>query len=262
MRVPDWIELADGTRIGILYEDRSVMALDKPPGWVLPPAYRHHTVRDLQEALVAGVSSRAYWARRRNVKFLRYIHRLDAETTGVLLFAKSAGAVPAYSRLFASRQMNKAYLAVVGGQPGQPRWSCRLRLGRDPKDRGRMRVDPEQGKRAHTDFRTLGSIGARHETRSLVLAFPQTGRTHQIRVHLAAAGCPVLGDSLYANSLNHRTRCADAFPLALRAVSLRYQDPFTRRKVSIRAPVESFLRAFGFPAELEHALDRELEAPV
>src|SRR4029077_20737636 len=102
MAKPNFIELPTGEQIPILYEDRSVLAIDKPPGWMLVPFSWQKTRRNLQAALGSVSAARDFWARSRNLKFLRFVHRLDAETTGVLLMAKSLGAVDSYGELFES----------------------------------------------------------------------------------------------------------------------------------------------------------------
>jgi RluA family pseudouridine synthase len=234
---PAHIELPTGEIIRILYEDRSVIAIDKPRGWMLVPFSWQKTARNLQAALTSSIAAGDFWARSRNIRFLRHVHRLDAETTGILLLAKSLGAVDAYGELFESRRMDKHYLAVVHGAPKQNEWICRLKLAPDPRQRGRMKVDSRHGKSAETSFRVLQS-GA---NRSLIEAKPFTGRTHQIRVHLLESGSPVVGDELYGPQPARAGR-----PLGLRAVKLAYQDPFTRRRVQIEAPVEAFCREFGF----------------
>jgi RluA family pseudouridine synthase len=230
---PPVIELPDGTRVPILYEDRSVLAIDKPTGWMLAPATWKNTSRNLQRELMISIQCGEYWARSRNLKFVRYIHRLDAETSGVLLLGKSAGAVSALSELFESRLMGKKYLAVVHGIPKETSWVCRLGISEGPGAKGQMRVDERHGKEAETAFHVL----ERGQDKALVEAAPRTGRTHQIRVHLAAAGHPVLGDSLYGG------RGRD---LALRAIELSYTDPFQKRPVRILAPTEEFRRRFHF----------------
>lgn len=230
MAKPNFIELPTGERIAILFEDRSVLAIDKPFGWMLVPFSWQKTARNLQAALTSSIAAGDFWARSRNLKFIRFVHRLDADTTGILLLAKSLGAVDSIGRLFETRRMDKVYLAVVDGLPPQKAWTTRLSLGPDPVQRGRMRADP-RGKSAETAFRVVQSDGRR----SLVEARPFTGRTHQIRVHLAAGGFPIVGDVLYGKSSNA------AQELGLRAVSLGYIDPFTRRRVEIRAPMEAFL---------------------
>src|ERR1041385_5383257 len=193
MAKTSYIELGSGEQIPILYEDRSVIAIDKPRGWMLVPFSWQKTNRNLQAAITSSVAAGDFWARSRNLKFLRNVHRLDAGTTGILLMAKSPGALTTYGDLFEGRQMKKTNLAVVAGVPRQKEWRCDLPLEKDEKQIGRMKVDPKNGKDAETFFRLIES----RDGRSLVEAQPITGRTHQIRVHLAEAGHAVLGDSLY-----------------------------------------------------------------
>lgn len=233
---PPYIELGSGRtaeRIPILHEDRSALAVDKPPGWMLVPFTWQKTDRNLQAAIQSSIGAGAFWARSRQVRFLRYVHRLDAETSGVLLFGKSPGAVRSLGDMFESRLMEKRYLAVVLDRPRSAEWVCRLRVDRDPAQIGRMRVVKAGGKDAETSFRVLATCG----DRTVVEARPVTGRTHQIRVHLSAEGFPIMGDSLYGG--------AAGWPLGLRAVGLSYRDPFTRRRVAISAPVEAFLEGLG-----------------
>ncbi len=235
MPKPNCIELPDERPIPILYEDRSVLAIDKPRAWMLVPFSWQKTNRNLQAAITSSIAAKDFWARSRGLKFLRFVHRIDAETTGVLLFAKSPGAVDAFGNLFESRRMEKTYLAVVHGAPKEKEWICRLKLAPDARQPGRMKTDSQHGKDAETEFRVLQI----HKATALVEARPFTGRTHQIRVHLAESGCPVVGDELYG-------RANDKAKLGLRAVRLAYTDPFTRRRVDIRAPLEQFCREYGF----------------
>ena len=235
MAKPDSMALPGCEPITILHEDRSVLAVDKPPGWMLVPVSWQNTARNLQAAINSSIAARDFWARTRSLKFLRYVHRLDAETTGVLLFAKSRGAVETYSKMFEGRQMEKTYLAVASGRTLDLEWTCQLKLAPDPGQVGRVKVDPRRGKPAETHFRLLQS----HEKYSLIEAHPVTGRTHQIRVHLAGAGLPIVGDELYGDFKSN-------LPLGLRAVRLAYFDPFLKRRVEIRAPTEQFLKEYGF----------------
>jgi len=246
---PDHIELGDrrdGVRIPILYEDRSVLAVDKPAGWMLVPFNWQKTSWNLQAAITSAIRSGAFWSRSRHLRFLQYVHRLDAETTGILLFGKSRGAVETLSDLFASRRMEKRYLAIVTGVPGNSDWTCEVPLGPEPDVIGRVRADARGGKPATTRFRVLETRG----DRTLVEARPVTGRTHQIRVHLLHAGHPIVGDDLYAppgeRPTRRTVRHAASFPMGLRAVELRYRDPFRRQPVGIHAPTEAFLKSFGF----------------
>ncbi len=151
------IELFDGTCVPILYEDRSVLAIDKPPGWLLVPEHWKNTSRNLQRELMISLGAGEYWARSRNLKYIRFVHRLDAETSGVLLLAKSAGALTALSRLFETRLVRKTYLAVVNGIPKEAAWECRLKIDEEPGAKGQMRVDERHGKEAQTAFRVLES---------------------------------------------------------------------------------------------------------
>lgn len=236
MAKPNFIELPTGETIPILYEDRAILAIDKPRGWMLVPFSWQSTNRNLQAALTSSIAAKDFWAKSRNLKFIRFIHRLDAETTGILLFAKSLGAVDTYGNLFESRKMEKVYLAVVHGVPKQNEWTARYKLGPDEDQRGRMKVDPREGKEAETSFRVL-QAGAKT---SLIEAHPFTGRTHQIRVHLRESGFPIVGDELYGPDPKPTKN------LGLRAVQLSFLDPFNRRPVQIQAPSDAFLREYGF----------------
>lgn len=235
MAKPTSIELPGVPPIPILYEDRSVLAIDKPRGWMLVPYSWQKTNWNLQAAIVSSIGAGDFWARARGLKFLKFVHRLDAETTGILLFAKSPGAVESYSDLFEDRRMEKTYLAVVAGVPQKVEWTCHLKLGPAPGQIGRMRVDEREGKDAATHFRVLQTRGAR----TLIAAQPLTGRTHQIRLHLAETAGPIVGDDIYG-------RREDRGQLGLRAARLSFADPFTRRRIDIRAPLDGFCREYGF----------------
>jgi 23S rRNA pseudouridine1911/1915/1917 synthase len=229
MPKPNIVELPDGTRVDILYEDRSVLAIDKPPGWLLAPESWNKTSRNLHRELMLSVQAGDFWARSRNLRYIRFIHRLDAETSGVVLLAKNPGVLRAMSNLFETRHVDKKYLAVVRGVPTQNRWMCRLKISAEADSSGRMQVDARHGKEAETGFEVL----QKGQASALVEAAPMTGRTHQIRIHLAAAGHPVLGDALYGEK---------GPPMALRAVELSYTDPFRNRPVRIAALTGDFLR--------------------
>ena len=269
----------------ILYEDRAVLAIDKPRNWMLVPFNWQRTNRNLQAAIVSSIAAGDYWAKSRSLKFLRYVHRLDAETTGILLFAKSQGAVEAYGDLFESRRMEKTYLAVSSEVPKEKEWTCRFALAQDERQFGRMKVDAIEGKESETHFKVLQILDRdapklaamatpkanlanirSNEThaefkarkleiekslrqltptatpKALVEAHPLTGRTHQIRVHMAESGCPIVADELYGTQ-------EDA-TMGLRAVGLSFNDPFSRRLVEIRAPAAEFLEYFGFAPDV------------
>lgn len=219
------------------------MAVDKPPGWMLVPHTWQRTSRNLQAAITSSIAGGDFWARSRGLKFLRYVHRLDADTSGVLLFAKSVGAVESLGDLFESRRMEKLYLAVTAIEPKEMEWTCRLALAPDPQRIGRMIVDDRNGKGSETSFRVVEKIPGL----TLIECRPVTGRTHQIRVHLAESGCPIVSDELYG-------RQTGQLEFGLRAVRLAYTDPFTKKKVDIRAPFEGFLRSYGFQSNKSEKL--------
>ena len=249
MAKPKQIELSNGAIIPILYEDRNVLALDKPSGWMLAPNTWVHTSRNLQLALESSLMGRDFWAKSRNLKFIRYIHRLDADASGVLLMARNPAVLSALSARFEGRTVQKRYYAVVEGVPSQSEWECALPLsekvpprksapgrgGLKAFEEGRVRavVDEREGKEAFTRFRVLADNGKR----ALIEAIPLTGRTHQIRVHLQASAFPIVGDTLYGKK---------GATLALRATYLSYEDPFQKKRIEIQAPTARFLRAYGF----------------
>lgn len=235
MAKPNFIELPDCEPMPILYEDRAVLAIDKPRGWMLVPHSWQNTNHNLMAAVESSIRAGDFWATSRGLKFLKNVHRLDADTTGVLLFAKSFGAVEVVSDLFESRRMEKTYLAVVAGAPKETEWLCQFKLAPDPRKFGRMRVDFREGKESATHFKVLETRGEF----SLIECHPVTGRQHQIRVHLAECGLPIVGDELYGKTGN-------ALSLGLRAVRLEFVNPFTKKRVDIRAPKEWFLKEFGF----------------
>ncbi|MFM2294876.1 MAG: hypothetical protein RLZZ350_1289 [Verrucomicrobiota bacterium] len=242
MSKPNYIELGHKktlVRMRILYEDRAVLAIDKMEGWLLIPFTWRDTARNLQAAITSSIAAGDFWARSRNLKSLQYCHRLDGDTSGILLFGKSHGAVESMSRLFEERTMEKKYLAVVAGVPKQTEWMREDKIEKDGGQIGRMRIDPQFGKDAETSFRVLETIERNGKPYTLVEARPRTGRTHQIRVHLAASGHSIVGDKIYGGQV--------APILGLRAIYLGYEDPFRQVPVRIRADEDEFRREFGFP---------------
>jgi 23S rRNA-/tRNA-specific pseudouridylate synthase len=141
--------------------------------------------------------------------------------------------------MFETRRMEKTYLAVTAVEPKQAEWTCSLPLAPDPKRIARMIVDEREGKGSETHFRVLEKIPGL----TLIECRPVTGRTHQIRVHLAESGCPIVSDELYG-------RQTGKLEFGLRAVRLAYTDPFTKKRVEIDAPFTRFLKEYGFNREI------------
>lgn len=236
-----YIEFADGFRIPILHEDRNVIAIDKPQGWMLAPVSWQNTGRNLFAALTSSVNAGDFWAKSRGLKFIRFVHRLDADTSGVLLLVKTPGAVPAFTELFEDRKMEKVYLAVVRGVPEVTEWKCRLRLAPMAERPGRMEVNNAIGKDSETLFRVID----KKADRALVMCWPLTGRTHQIRLHLAAVGHPVWADELYGHVPTTSEEKTD-LKLGLRSIRISYKDPFMAEQVNIEADSAEFAKTYGF----------------
>lgn len=226
--------------IPILFEDDSLLAADKPAG-VLSAPDRWDPELPVAAAILAKGRGRL-WA----------VHRLDKDTTGVLLLARSEDAHRALSRAFETRGVSKDYRALVRGVPDWEESFCDLPLSPDGDAQHRTIVDAHRGKPSRTVFRVLAAF----RDFSLVEARPETGRTHQVRVHLAALGFPVACDPLYGDgkpvllsSIKRRWK-GDPFeerPLlartGLHAASVEFPHPVTGRTTRIEAPDPKDLRA-------------------
>src|SRR5262249_30688863 len=175
--------------VTVLYEDADVLAIDKPPGMVVHPApgaRRGTLVNALLHRLgsLAGVGE----PERPGI-----VHRLDRDTSGVLLVARSARALEALARQFRERTVEKRYFAVVRGRLEPEAGVIDRPIGRHPHERKRMSVRSRRGRPAVTRWQVVERLpGA-----TVVRLAPETGRTHQLRVHLAAAGHPIVGDAVY-----------------------------------------------------------------
>jgi 23S rRNA pseudouridine1911/1915/1917 synthase len=200
--------------LNVLYEDDRVIVIDKPSGMVVHPA-----AGNWSGTLAQGLLHRlGREARDPGGERIRpgIVHRLDKDTSGVLIAAKSPEALETLSRQFRDRALEKQYLAIVKGVPPGSGVIDTL-IARDPHNRKRFAVAVDRGRRAVTEYRVLKSYGAY----SLVVLKPETGRTHQLRVHMAHLAAPVLGDPVYAR---RDTRFPDV-PLMLHAYRLRITLP-------------------------------------
>jgi len=222
--------------LDILFEDGSLLALNKQPGLVVHPAAGHRS-GTLVNALVHHLGARL--ASRGGKERLGLVHRLDKDTSGVILIAKTDDAHEKLAAAFASRDVKKFYRALCWGKFRRASGSCREAIGRHRVHRQKMAVLKSGGREAHTDYRVLaqGPHGAEVECEL------HTGRTHQIRVHLAHLGHPVWGDLIYGRS----HPLADGFAPArhmLHAARLEIAHPLTGKLLKFEAPLpEDFLES-------------------
>jgi len=181
--------VAQDIPLRILHEDRWLVVLDKPPGLVVHPAPGHE----------AGTLVNALLAHCRDLRGIGgelrpgIVHRLDKDTSGVMVVAKDDATMNALGAAFKVHAIKRVYQALVAGHP--PHGSGRIDTlhGRDPRDRKKFSSKVRVGRRAVTDWRLAEELGRA----SMLEAELQTGRTHQVRIHFAALGCPILGDATY-----------------------------------------------------------------
>jgi 23S rRNA pseudouridine1911/1915/1917 synthase len=221
---------AEPIALTLMHQDEALVVLDKPAGLVVHPAPGHasgtlvnallHHVRDL--AGIGGVSRPGI------------VHRLDRGTSGVMVVAKTDAAHAALARQFHDHTIERVYLAFARGAPAQDSGRIDREIGRHPSDRKRMSVAPRRGRAAKTAWRVL-----RRFPKSFVVKLevrPETGRTHQIRVHLAAHGLPLLGDEVYGKSAGGAFARALGRP-ALHAAVLGFTHPTSGAPLRFEAPL-------------------------
>ena len=170
----------------LIYEDENIAAVDKSSGIAVSPD-RWDLSRERLDKLVAESLS---------LQKIYTVHRIDRETSGLVIFAKNSEAHKTLSMAFENREVKKRYIAVVNGRPSWKENVCDLSLVPNGNKQHLTIIDRFRGKKALTAFRLLGSAG----NYSILEALPETGRIHQIRVHLAALGHPVVCDELYGNA--------------------------------------------------------------
>jgi 23S rRNA pseudouridine1911/1915/1917 synthase len=240
----------------ILYEDADLIVLDKPAGLVVHPAPGNED-GTLVNALLAhcGEQLTGIGGEQRP----GIVHRLDKDTSGIMVVAKTQFATTALTASFAAREIDRAYLALVWGLPNPLAGDIQGDIGRDRRDRKRMAVVARNGRHALTRYRVLRAWGASVACLECRLA---TGRTHQIRVHLSSRGNPVVGDPLYlrrvpaaARALPEpvRRRLLDFPRQALHAARLGFAHPRTGQALSFATDPPPDLAA------LIAGLDRDLQ---
>lgn len=235
--------------LDILYEDETLLVLNKAPDMVVHPAAGHdeHTLVNALLHHCAGQLSGIGGVLRPGI-----VHRLDRETSGCLVVAKSDESHLALSSQFASRKVEKVYLAIVCGELPREQGEIRAAIARHPSHRKRMAVSDASGREAHTSYRVLERLrGA-----TLLEAVLHTGRTHQIRVHFQYLRHPLVGDMVYGQRQNLRLAEVTGYESPrqmLHAHRLAFIHPRSGKRVKFEAPLPSdFLDALsalrGLPA--------------
>jgi 23S rRNA pseudouridine955/2504/2580 synthase len=223
----------------VLHRDDHAIVINKPAGLAVQGGSnttRH--VDGLLDGLRFGLDERP-----------RLVHRLDRDTSGVLLIARTPAAAAFFTRAFHDKETRKTYWAAVAGVPKLPRGRIDLSLAKGGAHKGRERVHPdEEGKDAVTYYAVIDTAGDRA---SWLALRPLTGRTHQLRAHCAAIGTPILGDGKYGGAAAHALGAAAAHRLHLHARALEIPHP-TGFTLSVTAPLpphmERLWRFFGFAA--------------
>ncbi|WP_297491432.1 RluA family pseudouridine synthase [Acidocella sp.] len=230
----------------ILYEDSFLLVLDKPAGLVVHPAPGNPD-GTLVNALIAhcGESLTGIGGEKRP----GIVHRLDKDTSGVMVVAKTELAHTRLSAAFAARDIERAYKAICWGVPNPGAGQVEGDIGRDPRERKRMAVVTRNGKYALTSYRIVNNFGL---AAALITCHLATGRTHQIRVHMAHIGHPLVGDPVYLKrrpaAAKHLAEPARSLALdfprqALHAESLGFSHPITGQPLSFATPPPEDFRA-------------------
>jgi 23S rRNA pseudouridine1911/1915/1917 synthase len=248
---------AEDAGLDVIFEDDHLIAIDKPAGLVVHPTYKHAS-GTLLNALLGRART---WPSPQRPSL---VSRLDKLTSGVVVVAKHAAAHAALQRAMAANDCEKDYLAMVYGRVNVRRGEIDLRLAKDRSDQRRVTASATVGAESLTRFERLDRVAAPRVGLSLLRCRLATGRTHQIRVHLAARGWPLVGDPVYGEPRwsaidDPRLSAAlRAFPRqALHAWRVGFVHPFTRSRVTIEAPIPEDLEGLLDSAGLSCARDSQ-----
>lgn len=231
--------------LDVVFEDEDIVVVNKPPDMVVHPAPGHFG-GTLVNALLhhcPGLSGIGGVARP------GIVHRLDQDTSGLIVVAKTEPAMLALAKAFAShKNVGKTYLAACHGRPRLESGRIENLIGRHPVDRKRMAIVERNGKTAVTNWRVVGSVDLGSPVSTIECRI-ETGRTHQIRVHMASLGCPVIGDATYGKSALDRRLSPPPARQMLHAWRLELWHPTKGVKMSFVAPVPEDMRPYvtGIP---------------
>lgn len=195
----------------IVHESGDYIVINKPAGTVVHPSPGHDSGTLAQAVLAHAPELKSVGETGRE----GLVHRLDKDTSGLILFAKNQATLERLQQQFKSREVEKTYLAIVDGHPPSTKGRVEAPIARDPSNRQRFSIQ-DGGREAVTEFRTA----KRYRANSLLEAFPLTGRTHQIRIHMKFLECPIVGDRVYG----HKNLSLDVERQMLHAWKLRLPD--------------------------------------
>lgn len=214
----------------VIHEDDDLIVVSKPPGLVVHPSCGHQ----------AGTLVHGLLARCRNLSGISgeqrpgIVHRLDKDTSGIMVAAKNDRTHQALQKLFKQREIVKIYHAIVSGRPKNASGRIVSSLGRHPVHRKKMAVLDQGGREAASNWKIIEELPC---GLSYMELRPETGRTHQLRVHMASIGNPIVGDILYGSRKNNICAKLEIKRMCLHAYSLSFTHPGTGKAVSFRAPL-------------------------